>query len=74
MLFEYPSDDDSQYLDWAHGVVSKIINIKTRRVGIEWASEYVAEGDRSTTVEKLLEGKWNPKTVSAGAWREYLTK
>ena len=42
MLFEYPTYDDSQYLDWAHGVVSKIINVKTRRVEIEWDSACVA--------------------------------
>ena len=72
MLFEYRSDYGSQYLDWANGVVSIIVNNKTRRVEIEWTSECVAEGDESTTIEKLLKSKWNPKTVSAGAWREYL--
>ena len=74
MLLEYPSDDCSQYLDWVHGVFFKIVNDKIRRVEIAWDSECVAEGDKSTTVEKMLEGKWNPKTVSVGAWREYLIK
>ena len=72
MLFEYPSDDGSQYLDWAHGVVTGIVNEKTRRVEIEWDDECVAEGDYSTSKDVLFIRKWNPKKVEAGAWREYL--
>ena len=74
MLFEYPSDDGGHYLDWAHGKVTDVVNEKTRRVEIEWDSECIAEGECSTSTNVLFIRKWNPKKVSAGAWREYLEK
>ena len=72
MLFDYPADDGSRYLDWAHGLVSKVVNSKTRRVKIEWDKECVAEGDPLITFEKIGIRKWNPKKSSPGAWRQYL--
>ena len=72
MLFENPSPDGGQYLDWAHGVVTGIVNEKARKVEIEWDSDCLAEGDSSTSRYVLFIRKWNPKKVTAGAWREYL--
>ena len=75
MLFEYyPSLDGGQYLDWAHGEVAGVLNAKTRRVKIKWDSDCVAEGDASMSTHVLFLRKWNPKNVSAGAWRQYLVK
>mmetsp|Transcript_21421 Transcript_21421/g.44783 ORF Transcript_21421/g.44783 Transcript_21421/m.44783 type:complete len:139 (+) Transcript_21421:57-473(+) len=74
MLFEYQSADGGQYLDWAHGEVTHVMNTNTRRVKIEWDNDCVAEGDVSISTHVLFLQKWNPKNVSAGAGRQYLVK
>jgi len=53
------------------GYVTKIINVKTRVVEIEWNKKKVIEGDATVTKQKLGIFKWNPKNTSEGAWREY---
>ena len=75
MYFKYTNPEDgSDYMDWCRGTVKKIINPKTRIVEIDWDKEFVNEGDKATTRQKLLVTKWNPKTAKEGAWREYLKK
>jgi len=71
MLFNYTHD---QGLSWCHGEVIAIKNAKKKTVIVKWAEEHVGEGEKSETVQKLSDSKWNKSQEQEGAWREYLTK
>jgi hypothetical protein len=60
-----------QGLSWCHGEVIAIKNAKKKTVIVKRAEEHVGEGEKSETVQKLSDNKWNKS--QEGAWREYLT-
>ena len=72
LLCEYTDEDGETYLDWAHGTVVEIKNKDKCLVNIKWAEECVAEGEASTTTERLEERLWNKSKKSA--WRQYLAQ
>ena len=65
----YNGDDGTQCCGWHHGTIKKVINIKMRRVRIEWDEDCVGEGDVQMSDHKLVNGNWNPKTAKKGWWR-----
>jgi hypothetical protein len=69
MLFNYTHD---QGLSWCHGEVIAIKDAKKKTVIVRWAEEHVGEGEKSETIQKLPDNKWNKSRE--GAWREYLTE
>ena len=69
MLFNYTHD---QGLSWCHGEVIAIKDAKKKTVLVKWAEEHVGEGEKSETVQKLSDSKWNKSRE--GAWREYITE
>ena len=69
MLFNYTHD---QGLSWCHGEVIAIRDAKKKTVIVRWAEEHVGEGEKSETIQKLPDNKWNKS--QEGAWREYLTE
>ena len=72
MLFNYTYD---QGLSWCHGEVIAIENAKKKTVIVKWAEEHVGEGEKSETVQKLSDIKWNKsQEQQEGEWREYLTE
>ncbi len=64
MLFNYTHD---QGLSWCHGEVIAIKDAKKKTVLVKWAEEHVEEGEKSETVQKLSDRKWNKSRE--GAWR-----
>jgi len=52
--------------------VIAIKNAKKKTVIVKWVKEHVGEGEKSETVQKMPDSKWNKSRE--GAWREYLTK
>ena len=66
--------NQSTYNDWAHGVIIKVVNARTRTVRVKWHEDFVNEdeGEQDETIEKLMVSKWNPNQPTSGAWREYL--
>ncbi len=66
-LFEYSETDGTKYLDWCHGEVISVNGDKIKYATIRWSKDCLRPGDRSTTREKLLQTKWNPKQAKAGA-------
>ena len=51
------------------------LNLQTNNVKVEWAHECVGEGHKEYIREKVLETKWNKKSVKkTRMWREYLNK
>ena len=71
MLFNYTHD---QGLSWCHREVIAIKNAKKKTAIVKLAEEHVGEGEKSETVQKLSDSKWNKSQEQEGAWREYLTK
>jgi hypothetical protein len=69
MLFNYTHD---QGLSWCHGVVISIKDSKKKTVIVRWAEEHVGEGEKSETIQKLQDSKWNKSRE--GVWWEYLTE
>jgi hypothetical protein len=69
VLFNYTHD---QGLSWCHGEVIAIKDAKKKTVLVKWAEEHVGEGEKSETVQKLSDSKWNKS--QEGAWREYITE
>ncbi len=69
MLFNYTHD---QGLSWCHGEVIAIKGAKKKTILVKWAEEHVGEGEKSETVQKLSDSKWNKS--QEGAWREYITE
>jgi hypothetical protein len=51
-----------------------IKNAKKKTAIVKLAEEHVGEGEKSETVQKLSDSKWNKSQEQEGAWREYLTK
>ena len=64
MLFNYTHD---QGLSWCHGEVIAIKDANKKTVLVKWAEEHVGEGEKSETVQKLSDSKWNKSWD--GAWR-----
>ena len=71
MLFNYTHD---QELSWCHGEVIAIKNAKKKTVIVQWAEEHVGEEEKSETVQKLSDSKWNKSQEQEGEWREYLSE
>ena len=71
MLFNYTHTHD-QGLSWCHGEVIAIKDAKKKTVIVRWAEEHAWEGEKSETIQKLPDNKWNKSRE--GAWREYLTE
>jgi hypothetical protein len=69
MLFNYTHDPG---LSWCHGEVIAIKDAKKKTVIVRWAEEHVGEGEKSETIQKLPDNKWNKSRE--GAWWEYLTE
>ena len=69
MLFNYTHD---QGLSWCHKVVIAIKDAKKKTVIVRWAEEHVGEGEKSETIQKLQDSKWNKSRE--GVWWEYLTE
>ncbi len=67
MLFNYTHE---QGLSWCHGEVIAIKDANKKTVKVRWAEEHVGEGERSQTIQKLQDSKWNKSWE--GAWQEYL--
>ena len=57
MLFSYTVDDGSRYLDWAHRVVSSILDFKTDRFCIYWDAEYIGANKRIILRKKVGKAK-----------------
>ena len=65
MWFGHPTND------WYRGKVVEIVNGKTDRVKIKWDEKGLHPDDPTETVQKLTNIKYNPKTTSERAWRQF---
>jgi hypothetical protein len=77
MCFEYRDDEGTKMLQWCRGVIESIISDKSLTgnyivVMIKWNDEYVKQGDRNPTKEKLRKKDYNPEMHGNGSWREDL--
>ena len=73
-LFEYTEPDGSVVPQWCHGEVIGVKNEKTGTFKVKWNEQFIGEGEKDWSFEKLLETKWNPSKHTKGSWREYLRK
>ena len=77
MCFEYQDDEGTKMLQWCRGVIESIVSDKSLTgnyivVTIKWNDEYVKQGDRNPTKEKLRKKDYNPEMHGNGSWREDL--
>jgi hypothetical protein len=72
ILFEGHDDEGEPFVNWYHGVVSKLLNKKGRRVEIDWDEECLGDTDVRTSKHRLGIQGWNPENCKNGAWRHYI--
>ena len=77
MLFDEIDADGNACLEWSHGVVKSVVNVKAQKVEIKWDDVCIHPDERESmkiTVDVLAVRKWNPDVAVKGGWRLYLAK
>ena len=72
MLFSGHNDKGEPFVNWYHGVVSKLLNKKGRRVEIMWDEACLGENYVHISKHRLGINGWNPGVCKDGAWRHYI--
>ncbi len=65
-IFSNTETDETSFLNWCHGEVTKIVNKKVGTMLIIWSDESMVEGNPKISKHKLQKAKWNPKVAKMG--------
>ena len=67
-------DEDGEILQWCQRTVLRILWEERTYVIVElkWDKEYLREGDKEVSQDKLMRSKWNSNEHKQGMWQENL--